>query len=77
MGWDDKVTCDAFKGLGNARCGVEKKQSNHWFVIRTTKQVFECWPFEAVAVMDGMHPVCGQACVQRMLEQWMQESDAS
>lgn len=58
-------------------CEHVKKSGNHWFVIWEHDGVFSVYPIAKRTYPDAMlpddKPVCGQACAQKLFEQWMHE----
>lgn len=57
-------------------CEAVRKASNHWFVIWPgAGGVFHCAPLSLFQYPDellsDMKPVCGQACAQKIFEQYL------
>jgi hypothetical protein len=59
-------------------CTKVRQECNHWFVVQVVKYVngtgFSCAPLmmsRELGIDD--RPVCGQACAQKLFEQWMQK----
>lgn len=58
------TTCDV--------CGVQKKETNHWFRADMTNRRFNVLPFNDVA--NGqlqVSDVCGEACLVKLLNKWL------
>lgn len=58
-------------------CEAVRRDCNHWFVIVTGEEspAFKCWPFDKIALMDQAKPVCGQACAQKLFEQFLSKKE--
>jgi len=53
-------------------CEAVRKEVNHWFVVSTINGRFIAEPFESWGDLDAHdHPVCGQACAQKLFEQYL------
>lgn len=53
-------------------CEAVRKEVNHWFVVSTINGRFVAEPFESWGDLDTHdNPVCGQACAQKLFEQYL------
>lgn len=53
-------------------CEAIRKEVNHWFVVSTVAGRFIAEPFESWEDLSANdHPVCGQACAQKLFEQYL------
>ena len=55
-------------------CSEQRKETNHWFVMTTIPGAVGIYEFEKNAAMPKDEPrlhLCGQACVQKKVEQWL------
>lgn len=69
VSFDPKITCDS--------CGIEKKEVNHWFVIRLSLKV-ENFPEIIISSLSGPlqrddYFVCGLDCLHKELSKLIQE----
>jgi len=63
-------------------CGIQKKESNHWFVLRKiiTGFVIVSWAFaqERHWINDEESDyICGHACAHKQLDQFLQSTAES
>lgn len=53
-------------------CDQIRKQTNHWFsIVIGSDGSFVCWPFDKIALLPEMKPVCGAACAQKVFQQFL------
>jgi len=49
-----------------------RREANHWFLITLQPGKFTCRPYlPAFRLRPTDHPACGQACAQKLLEQFL------
>jgi hypothetical protein len=62
MGISVKVSCD--------QCGVEKLQTNHWYMATKGTKNINLQPLDVVMLNEFSYDVlCGEACVHSFLAQ--------
>jgi len=54
-------------------CDAVRKEANHWFLCVDDGDLFFCRKF-GKKIEDEESPVCGQACAQKLFEQWLQKT---
>jgi hypothetical protein len=53
-------------------CANVRRESNHWFLITAKPDKFVCRPFVPnLSLNEADRPACGQACAQKLLEQFL------
>jgi len=53
-------------------CANVRRESNHWFLVTIEPDKFICRPyFPAQSLNAADQPACGQACAQKLLEQFL------
>jgi uncharacterized protein YbdZ (MbtH family) len=60
------------------QCGKQKGPSNRWFVAYIDSQYFSLWPNQKANPAEGVVQIdlCGEACAQKALAQWMEKQKA-
>lgn len=55
-------------------CGIMKKETNHWFLfLEKDKEMLQImsWDEYRLRVSLELGHLCGRACAQKKLEEWM------
>lgn len=53
-------------------CEAVRREANHWFVVFVDGDgIFICYPYSRMALIEDRKPVCGQACAQKLFEQYL------
>ena len=68
MGLDDP---NSERGPWCVACGAEKRNENHWFVLNREGAFFSVPQLIGRKPDKGWEPVCGEACAQKKLSEWM------
>jgi len=62
-------------------CGIEKKETNHWFVITVSSShgpmlIIETWCTEALdRTNSDVRHICGEACVNKTVSEWLSRKE--
>lgn len=62
----ETVTCDV--------CGKVKQAVNHWWEVKACFGGYWIFPTGLAVREDGMKDCCGQECVIKAVNEWMQSS---
>lgn len=52
-------------------CGIEKKDSNHWFGMTTYDVGLTIWSWRYRVIGDPVY--CGEKCLTKALSQWLEK----
>jgi hypothetical protein len=78
--WTETFNCDV--------CGKQKGNVDHWWLVwiepyrpheqAAERQLLKIYPWENMSAHDAdVKHLCGQACLQKLVERWLNSESAS